>query len=397
MRVRSNPSAWRAAVLGAALLLGPEALAASGHAKHEAPIPAATLSLMAARGTTAAAPILIRSYKKESELEIWKRGKDGRFVHLKTYPICRWSGQLGPKLRTGDRQAPEGFYTVAPKQMNPNSAYHLSFDLGYPNAYDRARGASGSYLMVHGICSSAGCFAMTNGAVGEIYAIARDALAGGQTAFQFQSYPFRMTAANVARHRTDPNIAFWRQLKEGSDRFEATGEEPAVGVSGGRYVFAPFKDSEKEALAVARRSEEEARVAALVADGAAAVRTTYADGGQHATFTALLRKGVSLGEVSRPEALAFAGREVVLIAARPKRPACPGGAGCPTQVADATAALVASDAVADLSSEAEPWVLSPAPIDSLPTRLTLTGSTGFAFAGMAPTLLTVASTSAPTP
>ena len=278
------------ALCAAAALAGGAALAADGVSKELAPIPGATLALMKARSTTPAAPILIRTYKKEAELEVWKKGKDGRFVLLKSFPICRWSGQLGPKLRQGDRQAPEGFYAVTPKQMNPNSAYHLSFDLGFPNAYDRAHGATGAFLMVHGICSSAGCYAMTDQQIEEIYALAREAFAGGQSAFQVQAFPFRMTAQNLARHRLDRNIDFWRQLKEGSDRFEATGEEPAVGVAGGRYVFRPFGDPTKEALAAARLAAEQARIAALAAEGGAVVRTTYADGGQHPSFAALVRK-----------------------------------------------------------------------------------------------------------
>jgi len=304
----------------AILLVGQASLAGASAqtAKHLAPIPSETVALMAARNTGPGAPILMRLYKKESELEIWKQARNGRYVHLKTFPICRWSGQLGPKLRQGDRQAPEGFYSVAPTQMNPNSSYYLSFDIGYPNAYDRAHGATGAYLMVHGICSSAGCYAMTDAAVEEIYALAREAFAGGQRAFQFQAYPFHMTAQNLAKYRSDPNIAFWRQLKEGSDRFEATGLEPIVGVAAARYVFAPFKDPAKEAVAVARRSEEEARVAALMAEGSASVRISYADGGQHPSFAALARRRVDLGEVSRPETLAFAGRETVIIPARPK-------------------------------------------------------------------------------
>src|SRR5215216_4732470 len=249
----------------------------TGSARSQVPIPPSTMALMSSKGMSPSDPILIRAYKKESEMEVWKRGRDGRYAHLKTLPICRWSGQLGPKRRQGDRQAPEGFYAVTPRQMNPNSAYHLSFDLGFPNAYDRAHGASGAYLMVHGICSSAGCYAMTDQQIEEIYALAREAFAGGQQAFQVQAFPFRMTARNLARHRLDPNIDFWRQLKEGSDRFEATGEEPAVGVAGGRYVFRPFGDPAKEALAAARLAAEQARVAALAAEGGGAVvRTTYA-------------------------------------------------------------------------------------------------------------------------
>jgi hypothetical protein len=149
--------------------------------------------------------------------------------------------------------------------------------------------------------------------------LAREAFAGGQRAFQFHSYPFRMTAQNMARYRSDPHVPFWRQLKEGSDRFEATGLEPTIGVSAGRYAFAPFKDPAKEALAVARRSEEETRLATLVADGSASARVTYADGGQHPSFAALARRGVPLGEMSRPETIALAGREVVITPARPRR------------------------------------------------------------------------------
>ena len=303
-----------AAAILAALLAATSARAQSG--KASAPIPSATLALMASKGTSASAPILFRAYKKESEIELWKRAGNGRLVHIKTYPICRWSGQLGPKTKTGDRQTPEGFYTVEKRQMNPNSSYYLSFDVGYPNAYDKAHGYTGSAVMVHGICSSMGCFAMTDAVAGELFAIAREAFAGGQGAFQFQSFPFRMSAANMARYRTDPNIAFWRQLKEGSDRFEASGLEPAIGVSAGRYAFAPLKDPEREAAVAAYRTEQDALTARLVEDGSAAVRTTYADGGQHAFWAGLISRGVSVGEVSRPEALAYAGQDVVVIAAR---------------------------------------------------------------------------------
>ena len=309
----------RSVVVGLALIAsaGP-ALAG----KAEAPIPGATLALMAQKGATAASPVLFRAYKRESEIEVWKRGPAG-YVHIKTYPICRWSGQLGPKRRNGDRQTPEGFYAVPKRQMNPNSRYYLSFDVGYPNAYDRAHGGTGSAVMVHGVCSSMGCFSMMDATVGEIYAIARDALAGGQAAFQFQAYPFRMSAETMARHRTDPNFPFWQNLKEGSDRFEATGEELEVSVQGGRYAFAASKDPAKEAAVAARRAAEGARIAALVEEGMPAVRTTYADGGQHAFWAAYAARGGSLGEVSRPEALAFAGLETVVVPGRRRAPPVP--------------------------------------------------------------------------
>lgn len=184
-------------------------------------------------------PLLVRLFKQEAELELWKQDAAGRYELLKTYPICRWSGELGPKIREGDRQAPEGFYTITPAQMNPNSQFYLSFNMGYPNAYDKAWGRTGAHLMVHGDCSSRGCYAMTDDQIGEIYALARESFFGGQRAFQVQAYPFRMTAANFAKHRNNPNIPFWKMLKEGNDHFEVTHQEPNVEVCEKRYVFNP--------------------------------------------------------------------------------------------------------------------------------------------------------------
>ncbi|MBD2750623.1 murein L,D-transpeptidase [Microvirga sp. BT688] len=312
----------------AAALIGQVAEAAPGYPKHEAPIPSATMTLMKGNNTSSAEPMLIRIYKKEAVLEVWKRSTSGRYVRLKTFPICRWSGQLGPKRKEGDRQTPEGFYAVTASQMNPKSKHYLSFDTGFPNAYDRAHGSTGSALMVHGTCSSAGCFAMTDAGMAEIYALMREAFRGGQKAVQLQAYPFRMTAENLVRHRLDPNIAFWRQLKEGSDRFEATREELDVRVAEGRYAFHPARSPDTEADVLAYRAMEDDHVAVLLEEGRAAIRTTYADGGQHPSFTALWRRGVSLGEVSRPEALAYAGLERVVSPARATRPVCPVPSTC---------------------------------------------------------------------
>ena len=82
----------------------------------------------------------------------------------------------GPNFKEGDRQAPEGFYNIRPHQMNPKSSYYLSFNMSFPNKFDRTRGRTGSNLMVHGACSSAGCYSMTDEQVLEIYAFAREAL-----------------------------------------------------------------------------------------------------------------------------------------------------------------------------------------------------------------------------
>ncbi len=176
-------------------------------------------------------------YKQEAELEVWKQDRTGHFALLKTYPICRWSGDLGPKVREGDRQAPEGFYSITPAQMNPQSAYYLSFNIGYPNAFDKALGRTGSQLMVHGDCSSRGCYAMTDEQIAEIYALGRESFFGGQSAFQVQAYPFTMTPANMAKHRNNPNMPFWKMIKEGNDHFEVTKQEPKVDFCEKKYVF----------------------------------------------------------------------------------------------------------------------------------------------------------------
>lgn len=194
-------------------------------------------TLAHARGMAKTSPIMLRIFKEENALEIWKQKPDGRYGLITTYQMCRWSGKLGPKFTEGDRQAPEGFYNVTPGQMNPNSKFYLAFNMGYPNAYDRANGRGGAHLMVHGACSSSGCYSMTDGQMQEIYALARDAFAGGQKSFQIQAFPFRMTAANMARYRDDPNIEFWKMLKEGYDRFEVAKMPPQVGVCGKKYVF----------------------------------------------------------------------------------------------------------------------------------------------------------------
>ena len=289
-----------------------------------APIPSNMLALMKEKGTDAHKPILIRAFKKEAELEIWKQQADGQYTLLKTYPMCRWSGQLGPKVKEGDRQVPEGFYTITPGQMNPNSAYYLSFNVGYPNAYDRAHGYSGGSIMVHGACSSAGCFSMTDEQIAEIYAIAREAFGGGQRAIQLQSLPFRMNADNLAKHRFDPNMKFWKDLKEGSDQFEVSKQETRVSICARRYVFGaapadgrPVRDGlaacppmetdqQLAALVAQKQKQDEAKVAELVASGVKPVRLVYADGGQHPEFA------MKINELSRPEALEQGPREIVI-------------------------------------------------------------------------------------
>lgn len=193
-------------------------------------------SRLSTAGFKLGAPILIRIFKREFELELWMQ-KDGTFQHFVTYPICRWSGKLGPKLVQGDGQSPEGFYSVGKNQLNPNSKYHRSFNLGYPNAFDRSHGRTGDFLMVHGACASVGCFAMTDAQVDEIWRLVTAALDGGQPAFQVQAFPFRMTDTNVDGYEGHADHAFWRDLKLGYDIFEKTKLPVRTSVCAGRYVF----------------------------------------------------------------------------------------------------------------------------------------------------------------
>lgn len=206
--------------------------------KHLAPLDPDTRAMVEKKGMDQRAPILVRIFKEESSLEVWKLQKaNGRYALLKDYKICAWSGVLGPKYKEGDRQAPEGFYTIRPAQMNPNSSYHLSFNMGFPNEYDQAHGRTGSELMVHGACSSRGCYSMTDEQIQEIYTLGRLAFEGGQRDFQVQAFPFRMTAENMAKHRNNQNIPFWRMLKEGYDHFELIRRPPKVDICDRRYVF----------------------------------------------------------------------------------------------------------------------------------------------------------------
>jgi murein L,D-transpeptidase YafK len=191
---------------------------------------------LAESGLKQGAPILIRIYKREFQLELWMQ-RDGVFHRFATYPICRWSGELGPKLQQGDSQAPEGFYTVGAAALNPNSRWYRSLNLGYPNAFDRDKGRTGSLIMVHGGCASIGCFAMTNGQMAEIWQLVTAALNGGQKRFQVQVYPFRMSDQAMTRHAGNSDITFWRNLKTGSDLFETNRVPPKISVCQGRYRF----------------------------------------------------------------------------------------------------------------------------------------------------------------
>jgi murein L,D-transpeptidase YafK len=199
-----------------------------------------TLEKMASLNMDRAAPVLLRVYKEESTFEVWKQDRSGKYILLNTYPICKFSGKLGPKISEGDRQTPEGFYEITPEQMFPLSREYLAFNIGFPNAFDRSLGRSGSFIMVHGGCASIGCYAMTHQQMDEIYRLIDEAFDGGQNRVPFEAFPFRMTAENLARHApNNPHASFWTMLKAGSDSFLETGKPPTIVVCDHRYVFNP--------------------------------------------------------------------------------------------------------------------------------------------------------------
>jgi murein L,D-transpeptidase YafK len=225
-------------------LLAPDALPAGEAYKNQVIMQARALRFsmvnregrMVEMALKAGSPVLIRIFKKESELELWMQ-REGRFEHFETYPICFWSGKLGPKTREGDRQAPEGFYRVDVSQLRLKGRNARSFYIDFPNALDRALGRTGSAIMVHGRCKSIGCFAMTNPVMEEIYIMVERALREGQKHIEVHAFPFRMTESNLRAHAQSESYAYWRNLKEGYDLFEQTRVPPHVGVCHGKYVL----------------------------------------------------------------------------------------------------------------------------------------------------------------
>jgi len=189
------------------------------------------------KGLNYGSPIFIRIFKESMELEIWVKSEN-TFTLFKTYEICTYgSGTLGPKTRQGDGKAPEGFYFVTPQRLNPVSDFHLSFNLGYPNKYDRIHEWTGGNLMVHGSCVSIGCYAMTNEGIEEIFATGDAAFRNGQSFFRVHIFPFKMNKSNMEKHKQSKWIEFWNNLKEGYDFFEKNKIPPNVEVVNRKYIF----------------------------------------------------------------------------------------------------------------------------------------------------------------
>jgi murein L,D-transpeptidase YafK len=238
----SSTSVVRFILLVTALMLGSLPEHAAGASENRA-VHAARARLDAAlakKGLSFGSSLYVRVFKEEAELEVWLEN-GARYELFKTYPICALSGTLGPKLKEGDRQSPEGFYSVTRAKLNPRSQYHLAFDIGYPNAYDRSLGRTGSSIMVHGKCESIGCFAMTDDGIEEIYALADAAFAKQQASIAVHVFPFRMTTENTKRHAKSTWAAFWSDLAHGYHAFESARVPPEVEIERGRYVVRTTK------------------------------------------------------------------------------------------------------------------------------------------------------------
>lgn len=365
-----------------------EDMSLASNAKANQPVPPKLVAEMTEKDMDLQSPMLVRVFKQEAELEVWKQNRSGQFALLKTYPICRWSGDLGPKVKEGDRQAPEGFYAITPAQMNPRSAYYLSFNTGFPNAFDKSLGRTGSQLMVHGDCSSRGCFAMTDEQIAEIYSLGRESFFGGQRSFQFAAFPFKMTPVNMAKHRNNPNMPFWKMIKQGYDHFEVTRQEPKVEFCENKYVFDPaapagstkpmvFNASAKcpvyqvpaeiaDAVS-AKQAQDDAKVAELVAKGTpVAQRRPDIDGGMNRVFAAKLpdaSTGLSDSEPSGVQTAAYS--------------RAPGTIPPHVNPPKATAATTTSYSASLFAASEEPVVAAPS------TRVASASSDGGFFSNLA--------------
>jgi len=194
-------------------------------------------TLMTMRGFLPGNPVYIRIFKKEAVLEVWlQKNPDSRYELFEVYPICSASGALGPKLKRGDKQAPEGFYEVNAKHLNPNSKYHLAINMGYPNTYDKANGRTGDFLMIHGACVSIGCYAMTNDNIEEVYRLVQAAFKAGQQTISVHAFPFRMNQDTLIKFKDSQWIDFWvNELLPVYDAFDITGVPPQLMVCDRQY------------------------------------------------------------------------------------------------------------------------------------------------------------------
>ena len=193
---------------------------------------------LAAKGLTYGTPVHLMAFKESKELEIWLEEDGGhKFRHFATLPICAFSGDLGPKLREGDRQTPEGFYNLRHEFLHPSSAYHLAIDIGFPNSLDRSLGRTGSLIELHGACQSIGCYAMGNSGIEEIYLLVEQSFMRGVRRATFAAYPFRPTPERLAAERDHIWFEFWENIAGSYTKFMDLRRPPHFIPLRGRYLF----------------------------------------------------------------------------------------------------------------------------------------------------------------
>jgi murein L,D-transpeptidase YafK len=294
--------------------------------RHNQPLSGLVQTGLRNMGSSPGDAMLVRIFKQEQVLEVWKRTANGQYKQFKTYEICAYSGDLGPKIKEGDRQSPEGFYTITPGLMHPKSSYYLAFNTGFPNKFDRAWGRTGSDLMVHGDCSSRGCYAMTDEGIAEIYALARESFKGGNQSFQLQIFPFRMTAANMAKQASSPHLNFWKDIKEGYDLFELTKTPPVWDVCERQYIFNPSSGGgalnamgpcpptiQNAALSAKQQADEMAFASAVESETQKAARLAAEAEREAAAQAAAKERGAAIGGFFSGIGTMFGGKDADVV------------------------------------------------------------------------------------
>ena len=190
--------------------------------------------------------VYIRSFKYDAQLEVWvKNEAKEQYKLFKTYKVCMQSGTMGPKRLQGDYQVPEGFYYI--NEFNPNSNYHLSLGLNYPNASDRILSDSlrpGGDIYIHGSCVSVGCIPLTDDEIEDIYIITSHAKANGQDFIPVHVFPVKYSVKKsmdylaLATKNNQQLQRFAVDLKEAFDKFEDKKQVPLILINKkGQYVF----------------------------------------------------------------------------------------------------------------------------------------------------------------
>lgn len=189
--------------------------------------------------TTSKLNILFVAYKELDKLELYaKTPQESSYRLLKTFAVCKRSGNLGPKKAEGDKQVPEGFYHI--DRFNPKSLFYLSLGINYPNELDKSLGYTGSDIFIHGKCQTLGCLPMTDDLIKEIYLYALFAKESGQKQIPVYIFPFEMTDVNMEEKLSNVNEEtklFWQNLQEGYNLFQKNKKELSIAVLNKKYSF----------------------------------------------------------------------------------------------------------------------------------------------------------------